>query len=238
MILQKEKGVNEPVLPRKRKVPAWFEVGSSSGHFPDTPKEHYRQQYFECLDLVVNCIRSRFNQPGYRTLRHLEDLIINAIKKEEYSEHFSFISDFYKDDIAPASLKVQLELLSTSFNARDHQPNIIEVGDYFKSLSPAQRTCMSEIFTLLKILMVIPATNAVSERSASAVRRIKTYLRSTMTQLRLNNLLVLHIHKEMTDNLDLTACLNDFVSGSEHRLYLESFRECILYLFIYRYMCN
>ena len=56
MMLQQEEGVNEPVLPRKRKAPARFEVGSNAAHYPDTPKEHYRQQYFECLDLVVNCI--------------------------------------------------------------------------------------------------------------------------------------------------------------------------------------
>ena len=35
------------------------------------------------------------------------------------------------------------------------------------------------------ILLVIPATNATSERSFSALRRIKSYLRSTMTQDRL-----------------------------------------------------
>ena len=81
MTLQQEKEVNKPVLPRKRKAPARFEVGSSAVYFPDTPKEHYRQQYFKCLDLVVNCIHSRFDQPGYRTLRHLEDLLLKAIKK-------------------------------------------------------------------------------------------------------------------------------------------------------------
>ncbi len=45
------------------------------------------------------------------------------------------------------------------------------------------------------------ATNAVSERSASVLRRVKTYLRSTVTQLRLNNLLTLHGHKDKTDDL-------------------------------------
>ena len=68
--------------------------------------------------------------------------------------------------------------------------------------------------------MVIPATNAVSERSASAVRRIKTSLQSTMTQVRFNDLLILHIHKEKTDNLDLASCLNEFIAGNEHRLSL------------------
>ena len=63
----------------------------------------------------------------------------------------------------------------------------------------------------------MPATNAVSERSFSALRRVKSYLRSTMTQSRLNNLMVLHVHKERTDCLDIVAVANDFVSASEHR---------------------
>ena len=29
--------------------------------------------------------------------------------------------------------------------------------------------------------------------------------------------MILHVHKERTDNLDLKSVLNDFVSGSEHR---------------------
>ena len=71
------------------------------------------------------------------------------------------------------------------------------------SLSSAQPVGISEICTILKLIMVIPATNAVSERSASALRRVKTYLRATMSQLCLNNLLVLQAHKEKTDSLDI-----------------------------------
>ena len=76
---------------------------------------------------------------------------------------------------------------------------------------------MSEICKLLRLILVIPATNAVSERSASALRRLKTYLRSTMSQVRLNNLMILHIHKQRTDKLNLKATLNEFVSCNEHR---------------------
>ena len=66
----------------------------------------------------------------------------------------------------------------------------------------------------------MPATNAVSERGASGVRRIKIYLQATESQVRFNNLLVLHVHKDRTDKLNMKTCLNDFVSGSEHRLHL------------------
>ncbi len=62
------------------------------------------------------------------------------------------------------------------------------------------------------------ATNAISERSFSAMRWLKTYLRSSMGQKRLNHLMLLHLNKEKLDSLDLDAIGNEFVQGSEHRL--------------------
>ena len=61
---------------------------------------------------------------------------------------------------------------------------------------------------------------SVHERSASALRRVKTYLRTTMCDTRLNNLLVLHVHKDRCNSLVLADCLNQLVCGSEHRLSL------------------
>lgn len=63
----------------------------------------------------------------------------------------------------------------------------------------------------------MPATNAVSERSASALRRIKTYLRTTMGQARLNNTMVVHVHKELTDKLDQKVILIEFVTANDDR---------------------
>ena len=54
----------------------------------------------------------------------------------------------------------------------------------------------SEVIALLKLYLASPATNAVSERSASAMRRLKNWLRSTMSQERLNHCMLLSIHKD------------------------------------------
>ena len=98
-----------------------------------------------------------------------------------------------------------------------NKPTLHDVLDYVRSLSPGQRTSMSQLCVLLTLILILPATNAVSERSASSLRRIKTYLHSTMSQQRLNNLMILHIHKEQTDSLDLTQCMKDFTLGNDHR---------------------
>lgn len=50
---------------------------------------------------------------------------------------------------------------------------------------------------ILRILCVLPITTATAERSFSALKRIKTFLRSTMGQERLNGLSMLNINKDM-----------------------------------------
>ena len=63
-------------------------------------------------------------------------------------------------------------------------------------MSPAMQNGMSEVMKLIKLILTMPATNAVSERSASALGRVKTYLRTTMHQDRFNHLMILHVHKD------------------------------------------
>ena len=48
----------------------------------------------------------------------------------------------------------------------------------------------------------MPATNFFSERSASALQRIKTYLRIIMTQPRFKNVIVIHVHIHHIDSIN------------------------------------
>ena len=63
-------------------------------------------------------------------------------------------------------------------------------------------------------MFAIPATNAVNERSFSALKRVKTYLRSTTGEGRLNHLVLLHVHKELADGIDMVEVANLFVGDS------------------------
>ena len=75
------------------------------------------------------------------------------------------------------------------------------------------RAIYSEIYTFGD-----SSSNAIlSERTFSALRRVKTYLRSTITQRRMNNLNTLHVHKERTGALELLAIANEFTARNERR---------------------
>ena len=63
----------------------------------------------------------------------------------------------------------------------------------------------------------MPATNAVGERSFSALRQGKTYLRSTTGDSKLNHYMMLHVHKDGTDAPTLVDAANDFVGEKENR---------------------
>ena len=48
----------------------------------------------------------------------------------------------------------------------------------------------------------MPVTSYECERSSSVLRRLKTYTRSSMVAERLNGLVLLHVHKAITVNID------------------------------------
>ena len=50
---------------------------------------------------------------------------------------------------------------------------------------PMAREMFCEVDKLMRIYLTIPVTTATAERSFSALRRIKTYLRSTISEERL-----------------------------------------------------
>ena len=47
------------------------------------------------------------------------------------------------------------------------------------------------------------------------VRRIKTYLRTTMTQQRMNNIMILHINKHLTDTVNHKEISDNFITTND-----------------------
>lgn len=180
--------VEEPRLPRKPKVPKRFELGAGEAEFHSTAKGLYKQTYLEALDLAVTSITDRFDQPGFRTYSILSSYFSKlAVEKTELGVRFA--CDFYGQDLSKQDLESQLKVLRTIYSEKvekEEQPSIKVLKQVFQSLSPPQRSLVEMVCRIFQLLLLMPATN--SERSFSALRRIKTYLRSTMSQASMNHL--------------------------------------------------
>jgi hypothetical protein len=212
-----EINVDEPVLPRKKRAPSRYEDGNAPPEFHSSPRDMYRQVYYEAIDLLVQTIEDRFDQQGYNVYCCLEQLLLKAIQKKDYSDEFKVVTDIYVDDLNAVNLKMHLDILSNSIPAENQFSNIFDIKQYIQELSQTEKDLIREVILVMKLILVMPATNSSSERSFSCMRRVKTYLRSTMKQERLNSLMVLHVHKDHTDNLPLLEIANDFTSKSDRR---------------------
>lgn len=68
------------------------------------------------------------------------------------------------------------------------------------------QNCDEDVFPLinkiLKLLITLPISNSSSERTFSSLRRLKTWLRSTMCETCLAGLALLNIHRDIDVDID------------------------------------
>lgn len=175
---------------------------------------------------MVNGEISRFDQKSLMIPKAIEELLLGA-SKTTGTEEISIpdiLINAYSEDINMAKLKLQLcmlpDLLKTYANSQN-VPNLSvtslrTISEVFHVL-PLSKDMLSEIDILLRIYFTIPITTATAERSFSVLRRIKTYLRSTMSESRLNNVMLLHCHKDITDSLDNVNIAKTFIAVNSRR---------------------
>ena len=51
--------------------------------------------FFECLDLAVMSVHSRFDQKGFKTFSNVEQLLFKACKGQNYEEELDFVCNFF-----------------------------------------------------------------------------------------------------------------------------------------------
>ena len=132
----------------------------------------------------------------------------------------------YKDDLDISQLKYQLSMLPDIIRVRNEKlhntPPITKVTNVRTICSimgeiSLGKEMLSEVVCLIKIFYNIPVTTSTAERTFSALRRLKTYLRVMMNQARLNHAMSLYVHKERTDRINLDEIANTFMNINERR---------------------
>ena len=71
---------------------------------------------------------------------------------------------------------------------------------------------------MLKIFCCLPINSCEAERSFSALRRVKSYLRTTMGQSRLRNLAIMNIERKTVTNVvasEIEKLVDNFGAGKK-----------------------
>ena len=97
--------VDDPKLPR-----------NSNG-----PVEAYRRQYFETLDTIEQTVRSRFDQPDYKTYQNIEEPLLKAVKFMPFNYKLSAVCTFYERDFKKYGLEAEMNILSNLADEDDRK---------------------------------------------------------------------------------------------------------------------
>ncbi|CAF4989653.1 unnamed protein product [Rotaria sp. Silwood1] len=217
---------DEPFLPRPRKPPLRFTNYLPTPTRYETIYDFYHYQYFEVINKIIDALDSRFKQSVFPLLCKVEKFILSAanITKEEDNVSLNDIKEFLVGDIDIDQLERELTMLPDYFSTVNKQKNLnlkritkISTICELLNIEPVGKNLFCEYRKLLLLYLTIPTTTATAERSFSALSRIKTHLRCTMTQQRLNHVIIPHIHKEKLDLLDLNTICSEFISKNQNR---------------------
>ena len=134
----------------------------------------------------------------------------------DYDEKLEQVLEFYKDDFDEDNLRAQLQSFKSMFKKKD---NLVfgDIIDYFKKLEPQILSLLSEVCKIVKLILVLPASNAESERSFSKMKLVKDRLRSTMNAKKLNHFMIVAHNKDIFDNLDFEEIADEFISRTDRR---------------------
>ncbi|XP_058223043.1 uncharacterized protein LOC131332765 [Rhododendron vialii] len=176
--------------------------------------ESFRVNYFLfVLDHGLSSLESRFEQfQRYEeTWGFLFDVKkLNSMTGQCLMAHCVKLEDVLKhegtSDIDGKDLFSELQVLKDCLPRETTKP--VEVLNFLKQMEG----CFPNAWIAYRILLTIPVTVASGERSFSRLKLIKSYLRSTMSQERLNGLAILSIESEMAEEIDFEGIISTFAA--------------------------
>ena len=210
----------EPVFREKPKIFRKKQFGDTSENAVTlSTEESFRIEYFLFIvDLAISSIKSRFEQFKiyenifgflfcFKKLKSLDDDSLKSycLNLKTFLKHDLF------SDIDGLDLFQELTILRKVLQSEINTP--AETLTYIKRLDCFPNACMA-----FRILLTISVTVASTERSFSKLKLIKSYLRSTMSQERLNGLAILSSEKDILTKLEYKNLINIFASQKARKI--------------------
>ena len=141
---------------------------------------------------------------------------MNADQNEFIKQRINALVEIY-DEIDGDELKIEVRrlrkhVLISRENNHDIDNNSIAI-DLLKWIVKWGFTeSLPNLSIVLRIFLTMCISIASCERSFSKLKLVKTYLRSTMSQIRLTSLAILSIEREITNVINFDTIINDFAT--------------------------
>ncbi|KAG6430774.1 hypothetical protein SASPL_108847 [Salvia splendens] len=184
-------------------------------------EESFRINYFlPIVDQAISSLTRRFEQ--YQSYQNIfaflftSDALQSLDNKSLKSSCDNLEAALRKDgqsDIDANEFFVELKFLQGFIPRENKGP--VEILKFLK-----RHGCFPNATIAYRVLLTIPVTVASAERSFSKLKLLKSYLRSTMTQDRLNDLAIIALESEMLEKIAYENIVEDFISKNTKRMML------------------
>lgn len=206
----------EQRIRKKKKMP-----GEKADDASLSLQDSIRRELFEILDRLREEMTGRFNQIehvnalfGFLSLEQLQ---------EENDPHLTSkieqLCSFY-DEIDASNFKDEIKRMRQHiqpFKADIQKLNVCGFLQWIVKWGLVES--FPNIVLSLRIFLTICISVAICERSFSKLKLILSYLRSKMSQTRLDSLAIISIERTIAENLDFEECIDTFSSLKSRKIW-------------------
>lgn len=208
-----ENQIPEPCATRQRqkqKRMEVYQVESSCGAMSDLSdaEKLKRNLFLPCLDRMVAEMDQRFSSLNNQILRGVQACNPGS-DSFLCEERLRGLSDHYKIDLKSEEILVAKNYLAHKMESLSNIQCVFNLLD--KVMFPT-------LTQVLQVSLTIPVNSCSCERSFSVLRRLHTWLRSTMGQDRLHHLALLSVEREELGKLSQSQVIDRFAK-MKHRRY-------------------
>jgi len=183
-------------IPRGKQPPKRL-CGPATAYHPTTVVQYYAAEFYKILDVSIQQLSSLLlESPRIQRYQELQMVLVRGIITDVVHEY---------PELSSRTLQAELDMFRRLLALLDENSvaSLSVCVDTFRNMAPAMRFMLPTVESLVRLLLINPASSASAERSFSGLRRLKSYIRSTCGQLRLNNIVLCHVHKDIWTNLTL-----------------------------------
>ena len=159
-------------------------------------------------------MRDRFECETSKILEKFEDYVTGK------NSNITMITSFYQKDLDSNRLSLHRRMFLDQITLKDVKIKSLQDVVIYLNANRNLADLKPEFMKLIRLLLTIPASSCIAERSFSALRRLQNYLRSPMKSNRLNHLSLIHVHSDLTNELfqnNRIEIINKFILQNQSR---------------------